>query len=60
MDKQQTATCMSTIAFVDIIGRLVLPPIQDRFQIKARMMLIMTSMWLILIRQSKYILLYNI
>ncbi|XP_045458848.1 monocarboxylate transporter 13-like [Melitaea cinxia] len=51
MDKQQTATCMSTIAFVDIIGRLVLPSIQDRFQIKARMMLIMTSMWLILIRQ---------
>lgn len=54
MNKQQTATCMSAVALADIMGRIVLPILQDRFQIKARMMLIMTSIWLIIVRQSKY------
>ncbi|CAH2102657.1 unnamed protein product [Euphydryas editha] len=51
LDKEHTAHCMSAIAFVDIIGRLVLPSLQDRYHIKARMMLIMTSTWLIVVRQ---------
>ncbi|XP_050348008.1 monocarboxylate transporter 12-B-like isoform X2 [Nymphalis io] len=51
MDKQQTAYCMSAIAFADIIGRLVLPALQDKYNIKARMMLILTSTWLIVVRQ---------
>ncbi|OWR53413.1 hypothetical protein KGM_203650 [Danaus plexippus plexippus] len=51
MNKQQTATCMSAVALADIMGRIVLPILQDRFQIKARMMLIMTSIWLIIVRQ---------
>ncbi|CAH0724771.1 unnamed protein product, partial [Brenthis ino] len=51
MDKQQTAYCMSAVAFADIIGRLVLPSLQDRYRIKARTMLILTSIWLIVVRQ---------
>ncbi|CAH2050267.1 unnamed protein product, partial [Iphiclides podalirius] len=51
MDKQQTANCMSTVAFADIIGRLTLPAVQDKYKIKARMMLILTSIWLIIVRQ---------
>ncbi|XP_039759869.1 monocarboxylate transporter 2 isoform X2 [Pararge aegeria] len=51
MDKQQTASCMSAVALADIIGRLTLPMLQDKYRIKARMMLIMTSIWLIVVRQ---------
>ncbi|XP_034834566.1 monocarboxylate transporter 5-like [Maniola hyperantus] len=51
MDKKQTALCMSSVALADIIGRLTLPPLQDRYRIKARIMLIMTSIWLIVVRQ---------
>lgn len=54
MDKQQTAMCMSAIAGADIAGRLTLPIFQDKYRIKARWMLIMTSIWLIVIRQSKW------
>ena len=54
MDKQQTAYCMSAVAFADIIGRLVLPSLQDKYRIEARMMLILTSIWLIIVRQSEY------
>lgn len=54
MDKQQTANCMSAVALSDIAGRLVLPVFQDKYRIKARWMLIMTSIWLIIVRQSKY------
>ncbi|KAJ2947794.1 hypothetical protein O0L34_g9577 [Tuta absoluta] len=50
-DKQQTATCMSAVAIADITGRLTLPAVQDKFKIKARWMLIMTSVWLIVVRQ---------
>lgn len=51
MDMQQTATCMSAVAAADIVGRLVLPTFQDKYKIKARWMLIMTSVWLIIVRQ---------
>ncbi|KAI8438349.1 hypothetical protein MSG28_010915 [Choristoneura fumiferana] len=51
MDKQQTANCMSAVALSDIAGRLVLPVFQDKYRIKARWMLIMTSVWLIVVRQ---------
>ncbi|KAL4702977.1 hypothetical protein ACJJTC_008755 [Scirpophaga incertulas] len=51
LDKQQTATCMSSIAAADIAGRLILPTFQDKYKIKARWMLIMTSIWLIITRQ---------
>ncbi|XP_072944570.1 uncharacterized protein [Epargyreus clarus] len=51
MDKNQTATCMSAVAMADIAGRLILPAFQDKYKIKARMMLIMTSIWLIVVRQ---------
>lgn len=53
MDKQQTAYCMSAVAFADIVGRLTLPAVQDMYKIKARMMLILTSIWLIIVRQGK-------
>nr|XP_021187334.2 monocarboxylate transporter 2 [Helicoverpa armigera]XP_049692275.1 monocarboxylate transporter 2 [Helicoverpa armigera] len=51
MDKQQTANCMSAVAGADIAGRLILPIFQDKYKIKARWMLIMTSTWLIVVRQ---------
>lgn len=51
LNKQQTATCMSAVAAADITGRLVLPIFQDKFRIKARYMIIMTSIWLIITRQ---------
>ncbi|CAG4979157.1 unnamed protein product [Parnassius apollo] len=51
MDKQQTANCMSAVAIADIVGRLTLPAFQDKYKIKARLMLIMTSIWLIIVRQ---------
>ncbi|XP_014356089.2 monocarboxylate transporter 12-B [Papilio machaon] len=51
LDKQQTANCMSAVAIADIIGRLTLPVFQDKYRIKARMMIIMTSVWLIVVRQ---------
>ncbi|XP_026319790.1 monocarboxylate transporter 9-like [Hyposmocoma kahamanoa] len=51
MDKQKTAMCMSAIAGADIAGRLILPIFQDKYRIKARWMLIMTSVWLIIVRQ---------
>ncbi|XP_049880065.1 monocarboxylate transporter 9-like [Pectinophora gossypiella] len=51
MDKQQTATCMSAVAGADIAGRLILPIFQDKYRIKARWMLIMTCVWLIVTRQ---------
>ncbi|KAJ8736438.1 hypothetical protein PYW08_007094 [Mythimna loreyi] len=51
MNKQQTANCMSAVAAADIAGRLILPIFQDKYKIKARWMLIMTSVWLIVIRQ---------
>ncbi|XP_075971476.1 monocarboxylate transporter 12-like [Anticarsia gemmatalis] len=51
MDKQQTANCMSAVAAADIMGRLILPVFQDKYKIKARWMLIMTCIWLIVIRQ---------
>ncbi|XP_061708705.1 monocarboxylate transporter 9 [Cydia pomonella] len=51
MDKQQTANCMSAVALADIAGRLILPVFQDKYRIKARWMLIMTSVWLIVVRQ---------
>ena len=52
MDKQQTANCMSAVAGADIAGRLILPIFMDKYKIKARWMLIMTSTWLIVVRQS--------
>ncbi|XP_013135003.1 PREDICTED: monocarboxylate transporter 12-B-like [Papilio polytes] len=51
LDKQQTANCMSAVAIADIIGRLTLPVFQDKYRIKARMMIILTSIWLIVVRQ---------
>ncbi|XP_059050778.1 monocarboxylate transporter 9-like [Achroia grisella] len=51
LDKQQTAFCMSAIASADICGRLILPVFQDKYRIKARWMLIMTCVWLIITRQ---------
>lgn len=54
MDKQQTANCMSAVAAADIMGRLILPIFQDKYKIKARWMLIMTCIWLIMTRQSEY------
>lgn len=51
MDKQQTANCMSAVAGADIMGRLILPVFQDKYKIKARWMLIMTCIWLIITRQ---------
>ncbi|XP_023952491.2 monocarboxylate transporter 12 [Bicyclus anynana] len=51
LDKQQTANCMSAVALADIVGRLTLPMFQDKYHIKARTMLIMTSIWLIVVRQ---------
>ncbi|CAB3239867.1 unnamed protein product [Arctia plantaginis] len=51
MDKQQTANCMSAVAAADIMGRLILPIFQDKYKIKARWMLIMTCIWLIVTRQ---------
>ncbi|KAG6461294.1 monocarboxylate transporter 9 isoform X2 [Manduca sexta] len=51
MDKNQTALCMSAVAAADIVGRLILPIFQDKYKIKARWMLIMTSVWLIVVRQ---------
>ncbi|CAH0724770.1 unnamed protein product, partial [Brenthis ino] len=51
MDKQQTAYCMSAVSFADVIGRLVLPSLKDKYHIEARMMLILTSIWLIVVRQ---------
>ncbi|XP_028156210.1 monocarboxylate transporter 9-like [Ostrinia furnacalis] len=51
LNKQQTATCMSAVASADICGRLILPIFQDKYRIKARWMLIMTSVWLIVTRQ---------
>ncbi|XP_041975560.1 monocarboxylate transporter 9-like [Aricia agestis] len=51
MNKQQTAYCMSAIASVDIVGRIVLPMLQSRFKISARMMLCLTSAWIIVVRQ---------
>lgn len=54
MDKHQTAMCMSAVASADIAGRIILPYFQDKYKIKARWMLIMTSVWLIVVRQSEY------
>ncbi|CAH0766859.1 unnamed protein product [Diatraea saccharalis] len=51
LDMNQTAICMSAVAGADIAGRLILPIFQDKYKIKARWMLIMTSVWLIVIRQ---------
>lgn len=51
LDKQHTAFCMSAIASADICGRLILPVFQDKYRIKARWMLILTSVWLIITRQ---------
>ncbi|KAM3967617.1 uncharacterized protein ACR2FA_011170 isoform 1-T2 [Aphomia sociella] len=51
MDKKNTAFCMSAIASADICGRLILPIFQDKYRIKARWMLIMTCVWLIVTRQ---------
>ncbi|XP_053616006.1 monocarboxylate transporter 12-B-like [Plodia interpunctella] len=51
LNKEQTAICMSAVAAADISGRLILPVFQDKFQIRARWMLIMTSVWLIVARQ---------
>ncbi|CAB3240515.1 unnamed protein product [Arctia plantaginis] len=51
LDKQQTANCMSAVAAADMVGRLTLPVLQDKFKIKARWMLIMTAIWVIVIRQ---------
>ncbi|XP_050666265.1 monocarboxylate transporter 5-like isoform X1 [Leptidea sinapis] len=51
MTKQETANCMSAVAFADIIGRLSLPQVQSKFNISARMMLILTSIWLLVVRQ---------
>ncbi|CAG4965198.1 unnamed protein product [Colias eurytheme] len=51
MNKQETANCMSAVAFPDIIGRLVLPQAQSKFKISARMTLVLTSIWLLVIRQ---------
>ncbi|KAL0851274.1 hypothetical protein ABMA28_007109 [Loxostege sticticalis] len=51
LNKQQTAFCMSAVAGADICGRLILPVFQDKYRIKARWMLIMTSVWLIITRQ---------
>ncbi|CAG4965201.1 unnamed protein product [Colias eurytheme] len=51
MNKQETANCMSAVAFADIIGRLSLPQAQSKFKISARMTLVLTSIWLLVIRQ---------
>ncbi|CAH0405451.1 unnamed protein product [Chilo suppressalis] len=51
MNLHETAMCMSAVAGADIAGRLILPIFQDKYKIKARWMLIMTSVWLIVIRQ---------
>ncbi|XP_038208323.1 monocarboxylate transporter 12-B-like isoform X2 [Zerene cesonia] len=51
MNKQETANCMSAVAFADIIGRLSLPQAQAKFKISARMTLVLTSIWLLVIRQ---------
>ncbi|GBP79711.1 Monocarboxylate transporter 9 [Eumeta japonica] len=51
VEMEEIATCMSVIAGADIVGRLVLPVFQDKFKIKARWMLIMTCIWLIVARQ---------
>ncbi|CAK1544647.1 unnamed protein product [Leptosia nina] len=51
MSKQETANCMSAVAFADIIGRLVVPPVQAKFNVSARMTLVLTCIWIAITRQ---------
>ncbi|CAK1544648.1 unnamed protein product [Leptosia nina] len=51
MDKQETANCMSAVALADIVGRLCIPQLQAKFNVSARMTLILTSIWLFVVRQ---------
>ncbi|XP_047505589.1 uncharacterized protein LOC125050031 isoform X4 [Pieris napi] len=51
MNKQETANCMSAVAFADIIGRLSIPQLQAKFNISARMTLIITCIWVFIVRQ---------
>ncbi|KAG7294952.1 hypothetical protein JYU34_003743 [Plutella xylostella] len=51
MTKHQTAVCMSAIAIADIAGRLIVPIFQDKYQIRARWVLLVSSVWLLVVRQ---------
>ncbi|XP_047510705.1 monocarboxylate transporter 2-like [Pieris napi] len=51
MSRNETATCMSAVALADIFGRLIVPQVQVRLKLTARLTLFLTCIWIIITRQ---------
>ncbi|XP_022117417.2 monocarboxylate transporter 3 [Pieris rapae] len=51
ISRNETATCMSAVALADIFGRLIVPQVQVRLKLTARLTLFLTCIWIIITRQ---------